>query len=52
MVIKWPTGNIETTLKEVEELIIPPDCVKRRLDRVESYVPPDKGCEVLDGELT
>ena len=32
--------------------MIPPDCVKRKLDGVVESVPPDKGCEVLDGELT
>ena len=52
MVIKRPTGKIATTLKEVEELMIPPDGVKRKLDRVVNSVPLDKGCEVLDGELT
>ena len=43
---------IAATLKEVEELMIPLDCAKRMLDRVVDSVPPDKGCEVLDGELT
>ena len=37
---------------EVEELMIPPDSVERKLDGVIDSVPPDKGCEVLDGELT
>ena len=32
--------------------MIPPDGVKRKLDGVVERVPPDKGCEVLDGELT
>ena len=41
-----------TTLKEVEELMIPPDIVKWKLDGVVDSVPPDKACQVLDGELT
>ena len=32
--------------------MIPPDSVKVKLDGVIDSVPPDKGCEVLDGELT
>ena len=40
------------TLKEVEELMVPPDGVKRKLGGVIDSVPPDKGCEVHDGELT
>ena len=52
MVIKRPTGKIATTLKEVEELMIQPDSVKRKLDGVIDSVPPGKGCEVLDRELT
>ena len=52
MVIKRPTGKIAKTLKEVEELMTPPDGVKCEFDRVVDSVPPDKGCEVLDGELT
>ena len=52
MAIKLPTGKIATTLKEVEELMIPPDGVNRKLDAMVDSVPPDKGCEVLDGELT
>ena len=32
--------------------MIPPDCVDRKLDGMEDSVPADKGCEVLDGELT
>ena len=52
MVIKWPTVKIATILKEEEELMIPPDGVKQKLDRVVDSVPPDKGCEVLDGEVT
>ena len=46
------TGKTATTLKEAEQLMIPPDIVKRKLDGVVDSVPPDKGCEVLDGELT
>ena len=45
-------GNIATTMKEVEELVIPPDCIKRKLGGVVDFVPPEKGCEVLDGQLT
>ena len=51
MVIKLPTGKIATTLTKVGESMIPPDGVKRKLDEVEDSVPPEKGCEVLDGEL-
>ena len=51
MVIECPTGKIATTLKEVEEVMIHPDEGKRKLDGVVDGVPPDKGCEVLDGEL-
>ena len=40
------------TLKEVKELIIPPDGVKQKLNGVVDSVPPDKGCEVLEGEFT
>ena len=52
MVIKLPSGKIAATLKEIEELIIPPDGVNRKLVGVVDSVPSDKGCEVLDGELT
>ena len=31
--------------------MIPPDGVERKLDGVVDSVPPDKGCEVLDGEF-
>ena len=50
--MKRPTAKIATTLKEVKELIIPPDGVKCSLDGLVDSVPRDKGCEVLDGELT
>ena len=40
------------TLKEVEEFMIPLDGVKGKLDGVVDSVPPEKGCKVLDGELT
>ena len=40
-----------TTLKKVEELMIPPYGVKLKLDGVLDSVPPDKGCEVLHGEV-
>ena len=40
------------TTKEVEELVIPPDVVQRKLVGVVCSAPPDKGCEVLDRELT
>ena len=43
--------EIATALKGVEELMIPPDGFKRKLDGVIDSVPPDKGYEVLDGEL-
>ena len=52
MVIKRANGKIAATLKEVEELMILPDGVGQRLDEVVDRVPPDKSCEVLDGELT
>ena len=32
--------------------MIPPDGAKQELDGVVGSVPPYKGCEVLDGELT
>ena len=31
--------------------MIPPDGIKRKLDGDVDSVPPEKGCEVLDGEL-
>ena len=52
MVIKRPTRKIATALKELEELVIPPDGLKRKLNAVADSVPVDKDCEVLDGELT
>ena len=41
-----------TTLKKLEEVMIPPDGVKRKLDGVVDNVSPDEGYEVLDGKLT
>ena len=41
-----------TTLKKLEEVMIPPDGVKQKLDGVVDNVPPDEGNEVLDGGLT
>ena len=41
-----------TTLKKLEEVMIPPDGVKQKLDGVIDNVPPDEGNEVLDGGLT
>ena len=32
--------------------MIPPDGVNRKLDGMVDSVPPDNGCELLDGELT
>ena len=52
VVIELPPGKIATTLKEVEESVIPPDGVKCKLDGVIDSVPSDKDYEVLDGELT
>ena len=41
------------TLKKFEEVMIPPDGAKRKLlDEVIDGMPPDEGCEVLDGEYT
>ena len=51
MIIKWPTEKIPPTLKEIEEVLIPTDGVKRKLDGVVDSVLPDKDCEVLDEEL-
>ena len=39
-------GKIAATLKEAEEFMIPPDCVKRKLVGVVDSLPPDKNCEV------
>ena len=44
--------EIAATLKEVEEVMIPPGGVKRKLDGLVDSVPPHKGCEMLDGEVT
>ena len=44
MGIKLPTGTIATTLKDIEELMTPPNDVKQKLDGVVGSVPPDKGC--------
>jgi len=44
--------KIAKTLMEVEELMIPPDGVMRKLDGVVESAPSDKGCEVLDGKMT
>ena len=52
VLIKLPTGKIAITLKQVEELMIPPDAVKQKLDGVVDSVPSVKGSEVIDGELT
>ena len=38
--------------ERVKELMSSPDGVKQKFDGVVDSVPPDKGCEVLDGELT
>ena len=42
----------ETALKELEELLIPTDSFKQKLDGVVDSAPPDKGYEVLVGKLT
>ena len=41
-----------TTMKEVEELVIPPHCFRRKLDGVLDCAPSDNGCKVLVGEVT
>ena len=41
-----------TTLKEVGELMIPSNGVRKKLDGVVESVPTYKGCEMLDGKLT
>ena len=41
-----------TTLKKLEEVMIPPEGVKRKLDGVDDNVSPNEGYKVLDGELT
>jgi len=38
--------------EENRRVDITPDGVKRKLDGMVERVLPDKGCEVLDGELT
>jgi len=45
-------GKITTTMKEVEELLIPSDDFKEELDGVVHSALPDKGCEVVYGELS
>ena len=45
-------NNPERRRREVEELMMPPDGVEQKFDVVVDSVPPDKGCEVLDWELT
>ena len=52
MVIKRPIWKMATTLKDVGELMIPPDGVRKKLDGVVDSVSSYRGCEVLDGELT
>ena len=52
MVTKWPTGRISATLKKIEEFMTPTDGGREKLSRLVDSVPPDKGYEVLDGELT
>ena len=44
--------EIPKTLKEAEEMMIPPDSVEQKFDGVVDVVPAVMGCEVLDGELT
>ena len=51
MVIKSPTRKIPTTLKEIEEMKIPTDGAKYKLDGVVESAPLDEGCEVLDGKV-
>lgn len=41
-----------TNLKQLEDKMIPPDGVKRKLDAVVDSIPPDEGEEIDDGELT
>ena len=40
--------EISTTLKEVEEWMIPSDGIKLKLDGLVDSVPSDKGCAVLE----
>ena len=51
VMIKWPTREIPTTLKEIEEVVILTDGVKWKFDGVVDSVPPDEGYEVLDWEM-
>ena len=44
--------KVAVTLKEEEELMIPPDGAKRELVGVIYSILLDDGCAVLDGELT
>ena len=44
--------KIATSLEEVEGLMITPDGDNQILDGVVDNVPPEKGCEVLNGEFT
>ena len=44
--------KIATTLKEVEDFMIPLNGVKQKLDGVVDSVPLDKDCEEFNGELT
>ena len=46
--MKWPSGKIATTLKKVDELMIPPDGIRRKLNEVVDGVLPGRGCKVLD----
>ena len=41
-----------TTLKKLEEVMIPPDGVKQKLDGNVDSVPSDERYELLDGQLT
>ena len=41
-----------TTLKKLEEVIVPPDGIKRKLNGKVDNVQPNEGYEVLNGELT
>ena len=41
-----------TTLKKLEEVMIPPDGIKQKLDGKVDSVPSDESYELLDGQLT